>query len=62
MNRELAVLAAHASERARKDTDLAARPLWAQIAAEVTTYLTHDTETTTPGQDHPALFDATPAT
>lgn len=62
MNRELAVLAAHASERARKDTDLAARPLWAQIASEVTTYLTGDTTPHDPGQAHPALFDTTPAT
>lgn len=42
MNRDLTILRDWATDRAQKDDDTAARPLWGQIAAEVSAYLDGD--------------------
>lgn len=55
MNRDLATLREWAAGRALDDDDLAARPLWSQIAAEVGDYLDGPTEPPT----GPHLFEET---
>jgi hypothetical protein len=53
MNADLSRLQAWASDRAQTDDDVAARPLWAQIAREVETYRE---ETEAPTQTGADLF------
>ena len=55
MNRDLHRLADWANELAHTDDDLQARPLWAQIAREVGTYLDETEHASQTGAD---LFGA----
>jgi hypothetical protein len=56
MSRELEVLRSWAADRAELDEDGAARPLWAQIAAEVGAYL-EPGETIAGPEDMPLFAD-----
>lgn len=53
MNRDLVTLRDHAAARADTDPDVAARPLWTQIATEVDAYLT---DAAPPEPEGPDLF------
>lgn len=55
MSSELEVLRSWAADRAERDEDVAARPLWAQIAGEVDAYL--DGDSAPESQDAPLFPD-----
>lgn len=54
MNQDLDVLLKWATEKATKDPDESARPLWRQIASEIETFV--ECGESAPADDHPSLF------